>query len=243
MLNITTANIFDIGRVRNERHNETSLRMKNSDTKLMLAETFVNLVLEGNPDKVFVSDIISRAHKNRKTFYYHFTDKDQLTQWLFRHDLNEILTHSFAPDHLIREHNNEDPCSEFAYYVFIKTGVRSLDGSKFFESLAQVFEVRRDYYRKLFKSQTGSILITYLQKLYTHALEQDILFILSNRRLAQENITFLAEFYAGAALQYLINRTISYSHETLLHDVGPFKNLIHTSLENEIKEQQMRRIF
>lgn len=208
---------------------------------MLLAETFVGLIERENPDKVFVSDIISAAGKNRKTFYYHFTDKDQLIRWLFRHDLGTSLVQSFAPAHLVYESQSDDPSSEFPYYVFVKSGVRSLDGSDFMRELAHAFELRRPYYRRLLRSSSGDALIGYLTELYSRALASDVLFVLSNRQLPQENIRFLAEFYAGALVSYLVRQIRSTSTDPLLKAIGPFSNIIHTSLENEIKEQQLRR--
>ena len=51
---------------------------------LEIAESFVALTEGKPPEEISVSDIIARAGKNRKTFYYHFTDKNHLVAWTFR---------------------------------------------------------------------------------------------------------------------------------------------------------------
>ena len=56
---------------------------------------------------------------------------------------------------------------------------------------------------------------------------------------------FLAEFYTGAAISYLVHRISDpeLSSAGILSDVEPFQNIIHSSLESEIKEQQLRRVL
>lgn len=48
------------------------------DTKLLIADAFVELCDEMPLKKVSISDIVERTGKNRKTFYYHFVDKEAL---------------------------------------------------------------------------------------------------------------------------------------------------------------------
>lgn len=83
----------------------------------------------------------------------------------------------------------------------------------------------------------------YLYRLYVPALKDDVRFILSNRHLREESVDFLAEFYTGAFLSYLIGQTVNPKKHDIMEGVGPFCNIIHSSLENEIKEQQLRRML
>ncbi len=215
--------------------------MSSTDTIRALAEAFVFLTKNTLPDKITVSDIIAQAGKNRKTFYYHFIDKDHLIVWIFRHDLSGQLLSRFAPDELVYEEQGDDPCTKLPYYTFVKRGVRSLDGADFLTAFAATFEQRRSYYIKILRMQTSCPLKDYLYRLYVPALRDDIRFILSNRHLQDASIDFLAEFYAGAFLSYVFHRVETPGQRRILEGVGPFSNIIHTSLENEIKEQQLRR--
>ena len=72
-------------------------------------------------------------------------------------------------------------------------------------------------------------------------MKRDIDIILSNRYLPKDNIDFLAEFYTCAFLYYYIRRCDARGVEHIGGQAGPFANIIHSSLENEIKEAQMRR--
>lgn len=210
---------------------------------LEIAESFVALTEGKPPEKISVSDIIACAGKNRKTFYYHFTDKNHLVAWTFRYDLARELRQRFDAAQLVYEQPGDDPCTSLPYYVFIKKGVRSLDGAEFFEALAACFEARRAYYARVLRMNEAGCLKDYLYGLYLPAVRSDITFVLSNRRLKDACIDFLAEFYTGAFLSYLVRRTCDPRRERLMEGVGPFANIVHSSLENEIKEQQLRRML
>ena len=54
-------------------------------TMLLIADTFVALCDEMPLKKVSISDIIERTGKNRKTFYYHFENKDCLITVSYTH--------------------------------------------------------------------------------------------------------------------------------------------------------------
>ena len=107
--------------------------------------------------------------------------------------------------------------------------------------MAACFELRRSYYAKALRPVGADSLRAYLKRLYTPAMEDDVLSILSNRYLPRNNVRFLAEFYVGALVSYFAERVIDPSCTDLVEDMGPFDNLVHSSLEWEIKEQQLRR--
>ena len=65
------------------------------DTKLLIADAFVELCDEMPLKRVSISDIVQRTGKNRKTFYYHFVDKEALIIWRFRYDLGLELQRKF----------------------------------------------------------------------------------------------------------------------------------------------------
>lgn len=211
------------------------------NTMLLISDAFVSLCDEMPLRKVSISDIVERTNKNRKTFYYHFENKDKLIIWIFRYDLGQVLKQHFSESVLLYEDDAENPCARFPYYIMQKSGVRSLDHAEFFECFAEVLEGRRNFYRQALVDNGPYSLRNYLYALYLDAMKKDIDIILSNRYLPRENIDFLAEFYTCAFLYYYIRRCDQGSVEHLASDCGPFANIIHNSLENEIKEAQMRR--
>ena len=125
--------------------------MGSMNTMSLIAETFVSLTEHEPPEKIAVSDIVAASGKNRKTFYYHFVDKNHLIAWIFRCDLGMLLRKRFDENLLVYEHDEtgKDPLAQHPYYMFNKKGVRSLDQAGFFQTLADCFEARRSYYAKV----------------------------------------------------------------------------------------------
>ncbi len=211
------------------------------NTMLLISDAFVSLCDEMPLRKVSISDIVERTGKNRKTFYYHFENKDKLIVWIFRYDLGQVLKQHFSESVLLYENGGDESLARFPYYITQKSGVRSLDHAEFFQCFAEVLEGRRNFYRQALVDNGPYSLRNYLYALYLAAMKRDIEIILSNRYLPRENIDFLAEFYTCAFLYYYIRRCDQTSIAHLAADAGPFANIIHNSLENEIKEAQMRR--
>ena len=153
------------------------------DTKLLIADALVQLCEEQPLKKVSISDIVERTGKNRKTFYYHFEDKNALIIWKFRYDLGLELQHRF-PENILVYKKDEDPSlSSFPFYITQKSGVRSLDHSKFFDAFAIVLERNRAFYMQAFAETGPATLREYLYDLYLPALRNDITIILANRYL------------------------------------------------------------
>lgn len=210
-------------------------------TMLLIADTLVALCDEMPLKKVSISDIIERTGKNRKTFYYHFENKDCLITWIFRHDLGQELRRHFPENTLVYETGVDDSSAQFPYYILQKSGVRSLDHSKFFECFARVLETKRNFYTQALIDNNPYSLRNYLYNLYLPALRTDVDTILANRYLPEENVQFLAEFYTCAFLYYFIRKCDQPGVENLAGQAGPFANIIHSSLEMQIKEAQLRR--
>lgn len=217
--------------------------MGSIDTMTLLGQSFIDLAEYLPIEKISVSDIVAASGKNRKTFYYHFDDKDALIWWIFRRDLAEILTEKMEPEELVYEKEGPGAFPSLPYYIHKKVGVRSLDGSPLLEALAQCFQARRTYYAKALRPNGADSLQSYMRRIYEPALEEDIRFILSNRYLAKSNVRFLAEFYTGAVVSYMVEKTCDPNCSDILDDVSPFQNIVHSSLENAIKEQQLKRVL
>ena len=217
--------------------------MSSHDTKLLIAEAFVSLFEKTPLQKISVSDIVDASGINRKTFYYHFEDKNYLITWLFRYDLGQMLLQNFPKDQLIYESKGDlKSFSQFPYYIFKKSGVRSLDHSGFFAVFTQCLDNRRFYYSNILRDNSRTSLYAYLSNLYLGAIREDILFILSHRYLKESSIDFLSKFYSGAFLSFICSQIFLSSGEDILESVGAFTNIIHTSIETQIKEQQLGRI-
>ncbi len=58
-------------------------------TKKVLASSLKELLQEKPLSKVTISDITNRAGVNRHTFYYHFSDINDLVLWIFASEINK----------------------------------------------------------------------------------------------------------------------------------------------------------
>lgn len=78
-------------------------------TRLSIAAALKNLMRNTPLDKISVQDITQASGLNRKTFYYHFRDKQDLVCWIFDHEfagltdtnhnntvIDELLEHLYA---------------------------------------------------------------------------------------------------------------------------------------------------
>ncbi len=61
------------------------------NTKKSLAEALKKLLLTNNLDHISITDIVTEAGVNRKTFYYHFSDIYELIAWILRTEVMENL--------------------------------------------------------------------------------------------------------------------------------------------------------
>lgn len=217
--------------------------MSSMDTMAALGEAFVRLTETAPIEKISVSDIVSASGKNRKTFYYHFDDKNHLVRWIFRNDLAAALRSRFDESRLVYESSqNEGSMPDLPYYAFRKSGVRSLDGTEFIRAFVDTLQSRPSYYLKALRSIEPDGLRAYLIGLYSDAFEADVRFILSNRSLDKANARFLAEFYAGALITYVASRLRDFDGRgDAIADMAPFGNIIHSSIESAINEQQLQR--
>lgn len=192
-------------------------------TMLLISDAFVELCDEMPLRKVSISDIVERTGKNRKTFYYHFENKDRLIIWIFRYDMGQCLKQHFSESVLLYDDDPEDPTSRFPYYITQKSGVRSLDHAEFFQCFAEVLEGRRNFYRQALVDNGPYSLRNYLYALYLEAMKRDIDIILSNRYLPKDNIDFLAEFYTCAFLYYYIRRCDARGVESIGGQARPLR--------------------
>ena len=66
--------------------------MSKSTTKLAIAFAFKELLLEKPLNKITINDIAEKCEMNRQTFYYHFHDILELTEWICESDAERALS-------------------------------------------------------------------------------------------------------------------------------------------------------
>ena len=65
--------------------------MNKTTKNLPNAIAFKELLLEKPLDKITVNDITEKCEMNRQTFYYHFHDILELTEWICEEDAERAL--------------------------------------------------------------------------------------------------------------------------------------------------------
>lgn len=81
-------------------------------TKQLIAQTLKKLMTHIPLDKISVRDIVESCEINRKTFYYHFHDKQALICWIFDNEfanLSDLNQDSTIIDELVQHlYDNKD---------------------------------------------------------------------------------------------------------------------------------------
>lgn len=70
-------------------------------TKMLLAKSLRELMAKRTLSRITISDICGLCEMNRKSFYYHFHDKFELINWIFRRDIASALAESPRRDPLL----------------------------------------------------------------------------------------------------------------------------------------------
>lgn len=223
------------------------MELSKYEAKLRFAKAFVDLTSEYPINKITIGQIVERVGKNRKTFYVHFADKNELIAWLFRYDIACGLEKYFHVDQLV--YNAEGDDIRFADMPFYARNILpdgTINNSVFFEIMSMSLEKHRDYYRKLFSTIGNGELDDYLHTIYTPVIKEDIWYLIDRElslispieRAAIETalfnesaVDFLAEFYTGAFISRQIMRIHDEKKNRSIHDVTPFENVIHESMQ------------
>lgn len=222
--------------------------MKSDLTKAEIVDTFMSLYAQVSYDKITVSSIVEACGKNRKTFYYHFVDKQHMILWIWRRELGRLLAETYEYDKLLFECANgvqgdsfDLGCEEFPYYVHNEVGFCYLDHSDFFRCAAEAFDQDRGLYQEFLQTDKHEILKRYLYELYIPAFRKDAFFMLGNRYLNENSMRFIADFYATAFINSMIDGIGNYTLDSLAGYFSLQGNLVHHAIRNEIEEQRLSR--
>ena len=71
-----------------------------SSTKEALGNALKKMLSVKPIDKITVKDLVEECGVNRQTFYYHFSDKYELLEWIVFHELIEPVINEFILDNM-----------------------------------------------------------------------------------------------------------------------------------------------
>jgi Transcriptional regulator len=183
--------------------NSTRRDRKRTQSANALKEAFVQLILESKgAGAITVSEIADRADYNRSTFYFHYRDKDEILEDLYRDALNGFREALVVPfRHHVRISLNE---------IFPSTRL-----------LFEHIERNRDLFRALHESGTTPSLYERLEGLY-RTLFSDNFILLKNESLPDIDYEILLSSQIHSLLgmiKYWIQSRFKYSASFMCEQV------------------------
>lgn len=185
-------------------------------TKSYIADTFTAFALEGAYERVTVRDVTERCGINRKTFYYHFTNKADLVCYIFRRDLARLLNERFP--HSILMATSRMPEERHSGHSFCLRD--EVMGPRFLLAFSDYFKENEAFYRKVFRSRDWGQFYRYIFGLYEPEVLQEITTGLESRGvdLCAEEVDYLSAYFTNATVVWVINRHVTksahYSEDT-----------------------------
>lgn len=144
-------------------------------TKRALADSFIKL-MEARPyDKINIADICDGCGMNRKSFYYHFKDKRELTNWILDTDIEDTMTEKYY---------------ENAWTVI--------------EKIAEIFDKRRNFYRKLIDVKDADVFRKHFDEVFENIALDNFRGSLDKSTLGKFQLEFLAAAYGEALRNWLV---------------------------------------
>lgn len=213
--------------------------MPKRDTRAEIAQICHDQVAAASLASVRVGELIKAACVNRNTFYYHFSSKYEVVEWIFRRDLAHELHQELPESQLVyREPGREpDAFAALPFYARKEIAARTLDHSTFMKALVTCILKDAAFYRKVFAVREVEV-IDYVKDIWREAFLEDIEIILDGRYLPSETKLFLADNSASI----LVN-TIAFclaneeqARRLLDDDINPFWNAIPDALAAIIRK-------
>jgi probable dihydroxyacetone kinase regulator len=168
-------------------------------TKKAIAEGMKEITKKKSFDKITISDITQICGLNRQTFYYHFQDKYELVNWIFYNEMLYIITDDLTYDNSI---------------------------DKFLQFLTKMKS--EDYfYMNTLKASVKSEFEEFLIKVVTELFCDIISRIAKDTSMDENEIKFIAEFYAFGMTGTIVSWAIKGMKETPEYITAQIENLVY----------------
>ena len=159
--------------------------MKGEHTKIIIAEALIRLMQKKSLDKISVSEIINACSISRRTFYYHFPDKQNLVCWIFDWEINNKLG---LQDVII------DKAGQRKYFV---------------DALRNHMYRNRVFYVNAIRSTAGNDLRKHIFEFIYEYRRRQILKLLDGRAMEPEGVKFLASYFTHA----IVGNTLDWAED------------------------------
>ncbi|GAB2319508.1 dihydroxyacetone kinase transcriptional activator DhaS [Alkalibacterium sp. s-m-22] len=146
-------------------------------TKKVIAYSFKNLMNKMSFAKITVSDIMKQADLRRQTFYYHFQDKYELIEWIYKTESQENIRDFI-------DYERWDSILEYIFVYFYRE-------QDFYRNALLLYE-QNSFSRSLFEN---------LQDLYLEILNDESF---TNAEYTDKRKVFLARFLSHGMVGTLI---------------------------------------
>ena len=197
--------------------------------------------IKSGQTKVTVSALIEATGMNRKTFYNHFSNQDELVAWGFRRDLlNVLLAHCVMED-LVNPPYDLYEFEGLPCYFRTPANALSLDQTKYWNDFWEVFLSDKDYYRTLLRSEFGPQLTQYLVELFRGLFLEDVEYFLGGRKMPEEAKRIVAGFYSEGIVHHVVDTLLGIGSQTTIDGVGPVSNLAHEGMLHIVEAYQSEK--
>jgi AcrR family transcriptional regulator len=214
----------------------------------LIGRSFKTLVQQKKYGRITVKDISNASGISRNTFYYHFSDINDLTIWIFRRDLAELLIKRFSAETLVRKSDIDgDKYNEYPFYLDMRSKEKNLELGEFWYVLTSFFHKNRNYYSPIFNYSDFNFVsriplvsgfTKYLFKLYNKQFQYDVDFALDGLDVSHKDKVLLASYFTNACLGWIINSVNRFLPDVIPTEITPFENadlfpnFSHTIIKN-----------
>lgn len=161
------------------KHETTNIK-----TKKLLSSSLKELLGCKPLAKVTIGEITSKCNLNRKTFYYHFSDINQLLKWTLEQDAVEILKEygrmnnfadamDFSVEYIYKN-------KQFLYSIYTSLGRDELAGF-FYNDFREIILMAIKMHEDELKLKINSSFRAFLSDFYAEALTDQMIKIFSDK--------------------------------------------------------------
>jgi AcrR family transcriptional regulator len=201
-------------------------------TKRHIAEVFQSVVAKETYCEVTVSDIVRASQINRRTFYYHFSDKQDLLAWIYRNDIAKVLLRRFSIDELICDSGlPDDKYTDLPFYYNARTQKQALHTGESWSLIYFYLKDKQKLYNQVFNAEEQNNLKNYLSAIYRRQIEFDLQYYIGDRYMPEGTAAFLLDYFYNACMGWIIGN-VKEGSQNMFYEVkfNPLRNLTHELL-------------
>lgn len=126
--------------------------MKSSQTKRNLIQATIDLIMDYGLEKLTINKVIKQAQSSKGSFYYYFSNIDDLMKETFLYTLN----HSLVEFSYCKEQSFEENINQFGHYLIKTSKKKSSEHAIMFLWISKCFQ--DENYKKQFQAMRKQII-------------------------------------------------------------------------------------